>query len=960
MSSFNDIKKVTYSDNRDSIVALKEYILVKDETSKKQYIIFKFQNNLNQELSKMTFDVMQYDSDNFMIKKSTIKYEDFIVDRGEVFVPKLKMEADIFCNTIQIELTYAKFERVEYVNKVLKPIPFTHKDFVESKEKPIKPSKKEQQLLEKKRIKELKKNSKESDKRKMEVLDVTNRNKPRVSAVLTIILSLCLVIFVATTVVLNAINGKLYNSGDYMYEKIDSNTAKIHKYYGKEENIIIPEKIDNYNIVEIDKKAFKDSNCYSISFSQPITINANAFENCSELSAIEGIDNIISIGPEAFRNCSKLTSITTKELDFVGVRAFENCTSLTSLSIPNALIDTEAFKGCSSLTKLDIRDTNTASMCDVFGDDSISLVTLSISRGTINTGYFKKMSALTHLELKGDPTIDFGALEGTNISGHFINETVETLNGKIIAYKVDADGMITLPDTLTDLDSVYKYFQEKNTDNIKIIQTAMKTAIDEDFLYIFEGLTGFGVLGNAAVDKNAIADNNNIKNIYWDSNYNIFETLYLPESVNSIYFGNHENGNYYVNRQFINMDTYENINNLYIRNVKGITQNSLEDLIHLTYIEVKNIENLNFYNYQLTNNIEFIVINKNEKLTKLDCQIMDLDNLQNIFLPDNITTLNCSIKNCMGLNRITIPQNVEEIGDNFLLNCNVREIIFNDKLKKIGNNFIYNCPITNIALPNSITTIGSRAFRSCTNLIYLTLPNKLTTIGSMLISDGTNLDQLIIPDTVTGISLPLIGNNSAVSYIETPFVGSSKDNQSSFKDFSRTLNQTYYLTIKGNLKLTSNFSYGLDNLYELIVKGEISGATKNVFSNMTYLKAIRFSGELSCTFSELFVGGIELDRVYLNTKSKITGSFFDGMTITSLAIYQYETILNDSFDNSYINNLFISNNGDTTVFTKEAFYINVGYHVGSLFFETIPARGKEYSFVKQMTYRDFNANFLGF
>ena len=122
MSSFNNIKKIDYSDNRDSIVALKEYILLKDEAGKKQLLVFKFQNNLNQELSKMTFNVMQYDSDHFMIKKSTINYEDFTVDRGEAFVPKLKMEVDIFCDTIEVELTYAKFERVEFIDGVLKPI----------------------------------------------------------------------------------------------------------------------------------------------------------------------------------------------------------------------------------------------------------------------------------------------------------------------------------------------------------------------------------------------------------------------------------------------------------------------------------------------------------------------------------------------------------------------------------------------------------------------------------------------------------------------------------------------------------------------------------------------------------------------------------------------------------------------------------------------------------------------
>ena len=216
MSSINNIKKITYSDNRDSIVALKEYILFKDEAAKKQLCIFKFQNNLNQQLSKMTFNVMQFDSDHFMIKKSMVNYEDFIIDRGEAFVPKLKMELDIFCETIEIELTYAKFERVEFINGVLKPIPYTHTEFIGHKEEVKKPSKKEQKLLEKQRVKELKRNSKETDKRKIEVNDVISRNKPLASAVFTILLSLCLIVFVIATVTYIGLNSNLFNKGDYI------------------------------------------------------------------------------------------------------------------------------------------------------------------------------------------------------------------------------------------------------------------------------------------------------------------------------------------------------------------------------------------------------------------------------------------------------------------------------------------------------------------------------------------------------------------------------------------------------------------------------------------------------------------------------------------------------------------------------------------------------------------------
>ena len=273
---------------------------------------------------------------------------------------------------------------------------------------------------------------------------------------------------------------------------------------------------------------------------------------------------------------------------------------------------------------------------------------------------------------------------------------------------------------------------------------------------------------------------------------------------------------------------------------------------------------------------------------------------------------------------------------------------------------MYNCPISEITFPNSITEIGNYVFSECSNLESIILPNKLNSLGTMLIENNINLDELIIPSSVTNINLPLIGEACNVGRIETPFIGSSKDKNTTFREFSRTLNGTTYLKINGNLNLTSGFSNGLDSLETLIVTGVISGATSGIFSNLAALKTIRFNGDFNCSFKDLFTSGIELDRVYLATKNKITENYFSGMRITNLAVYQYEAMQNKAFSGAVITNLYIGSVGDTSMFNKEGFYEEVERSVDTLYVDSPAKASQTFKFVKRMNYTEFNDNFLKF
>ena len=83
-----------------------------------------------------------------------------------------------------------------------------------------------------------------------------------------------------------------------------------------------------------------------------ITIEANAFSDCTSLVEIAIPETVTRIGQGAFSGCEKLEKLTLNEgLIEIGARAFANCTSLKEVVIPKSVtaIDESAFEGCEDI-----------------------------------------------------------------------------------------------------------------------------------------------------------------------------------------------------------------------------------------------------------------------------------------------------------------------------------------------------------------------------------------------------------------------------------------------------------------------------------------------------------------------------------------------------------------------------------------------------------------------------------
>lgn len=128
---------------------------------------------------------------------------------------------------------------------------------------------------------------------------------------------------------------QLTDDGLWKYTLSDDNNAEITGYLGKESNITIPDKINNYSVTSIGSAAFYNSDIEKISFSSSIhSIGWWAFYGCKKLTSVELNEGLNTIEYGAFMNCHKLKEVSLPyTLYSIGEDAFGvNCSTLKNIN----------------------------------------------------------------------------------------------------------------------------------------------------------------------------------------------------------------------------------------------------------------------------------------------------------------------------------------------------------------------------------------------------------------------------------------------------------------------------------------------------------------------------------------------------------------------------------------------------------------------------------------------------
>ena len=333
MSSYNAVTKIAYSGSPTDLVTLNEYIMFQDDKAKRKYLIFKFKNNVTQQLLGMQFEVCQFNADGDLIEKSIVIYDKFLASAEEEFVPKAKLRVSYYCASIQITLMQAAFDRFiwkegEYEDNSYKFDHFFHDEMT------LKGDEKKDKKPEKVKKSKEKKPKKDKKKKKFSLKDATRKNLAKFPVVYYALVFIIIIAFVATTVLLFKRDGTKFSDGDYNLRIVTDGEVAICGYTGKSAEVVIPETIGEYTVTTIDGGAFKNSKISAVVIDGSVVINGGAFVSCASLTSVKAAERV-TVKSGAFQNCFNLSTVNLPA-SILAQGSFVGCTSLSSGSLTYA------------------------------------------------------------------------------------------------------------------------------------------------------------------------------------------------------------------------------------------------------------------------------------------------------------------------------------------------------------------------------------------------------------------------------------------------------------------------------------------------------------------------------------------------------------------------------------------------------------------------------------------------
>jgi len=152
-------------------------------------------------------------------------------------------------------------------------------------------------------------------------------NMKNTKKIITMILVMALIFSSITAITVSAaLIGD--ENGFYFSVNVDTKTAVLEEYDGRNSDVVIPEYVYGYTVVSIKK---------------------NAFLGMGSIKTVKIPDTVLTIGKFAFQNCTSLKEVTlSSSVSNIQVGTFSGCTSLEKIIIPKSVtsISTGAFTNC--------------------------------------------------------------------------------------------------------------------------------------------------------------------------------------------------------------------------------------------------------------------------------------------------------------------------------------------------------------------------------------------------------------------------------------------------------------------------------------------------------------------------------------------------------------------------------------------------------------------------------------
>lgn len=537
---------------------------------------------------------------------------------------------------------------------------------------------------------------------------------------ISIIISILMVLSIFTTASFTV--GAL-TSGDYEYNLLEDNTAKITRYKGNETDVIIPTQIDGYTVSTIGGGSFIPSSIgkgfESITIPNGITrIDESAFIH-STISKIYISESVTDIQPGAFRGCGfEKIEVNNNNPNYSAENgvlfnknktvliAYNSASTSTSYKIPNGVeaIEYHSFGFCFNLEKIVIPDTvtniekmaffNCSNLKDIVMSNSVT----HIGAKAFNTISLAENGALS--EIDGGYYIG-DCLIGAKFSGDFVIQEGTRLVADEALKEHDSIESITVPASVEFIgDYAFLQFNYGGDDEFQSKLKNINVAQDNKKFCSIDG-----VMFNK--DKTEL--------LYYPCNKS--ETAYtVPNSVKKL-----------AKVSFASCQ----LKDLYLPDTLEFIDESAFQECALKYISIpESVKYIGKYAFYRSYGLETIEIPK--KITSIEEAAFEFCfNLKNVTFKGDITDIDdYAFNRCYELSNIDIPDSVTNIGKGAFQLTAIQEIKLPDSLVYIGEYAFNNCAnLQGIILPNNEIKIKNRAFYNCSNLLNITIPENVVEIG---------------------------------------------------------------------------------------------------------------------------------------------------------------------------------------------------------------------------------------
>lgn len=193
--------------------------------------------------------------------------------------------------------------------------------------------------------------------------------------------SVAVALFIAVSAFATASAATYFEENGFQFSPINQFNCRIYGYTDNKTDVVVPNKLASYTVLEIADYAFLNNNgIETVSFADAKAIDAIgefAFSGCSQLRKISIPMTLDKIGYGAFMGCTSLSDISIySNISDIKGQTFQNCTSLTEFTVPNSVntISDFAFAGCTSLQKITIpKNVNNISSKAFNGCDNLTI-----------------------------------------------------------------------------------------------------------------------------------------------------------------------------------------------------------------------------------------------------------------------------------------------------------------------------------------------------------------------------------------------------------------------------------------------------------------------------------------------------------------------------------------------------------------------------------------------------------